>query len=745
MLKRKVLPVLLIVLFAGIFWAFQSQGEDGKSLSTQQKILSTLGAIIEENHYNPKPINDQFSKELFKRYLVAIDPDKNIFLQSDVDALKKYETTLDDEIHGATLQFLPALNQLYAKRMLEVTSYYKEILAKPFTYTQNEELVADANKINFSLNEAERKDRWRKKLKFLSLERYNDLLEQREKNKGKLGTTAKADSKLEAEVKEKVSKVLEKELNAKSEKISTTASFKIKTDLELEAEARDKVGKIMDKSFERLKLKFTDDERFNLFVNTITSYMDPHSDYFPPVEKRSFDEQMSGRFYGIGASLREEEGNIKIATLLTGSPAWKSKQIQVGDIVLKVGQAKDEPVDLTGYAVEDAVKIIRGNKGTEVRLTLKKSDGSLQIVPLIRDEIVQDEVYVRSAVINGKEKIGYIYLPDFYADYEKPNGARCALDVAREVEKLKGEGVKGIIIDLRSNGGGYLSEVVQMVGLFIPEGPVVQVKDREGKPTVLTTNTKSVLWDGPLAVMINEFSASASEIFAAAIQDYGRGVIIGSSSTYGKGTVQRNIPVGKPLDFFTGRTEYGAVKLTLQKFYRVNGGSTQLKGVTPDIVLPDEYEYLKLREKDNDNALPWDEIQKSSYKKWAGNLNIAAIKAASSARVTNSTNFKTINNNAQWLAKQNDKIYHLNLEKYREEQKAIKATVKQNDELAKLTQELPVEALKVDDAKYNNVDKEKGDRYKAWLKNLRTDIYIDETSKVINDMIGSPTGLAKKN
>jgi carboxyl-terminal processing protease len=708
MLKRKVLPVVLVVLFAGIFWAFQSRGGNGTSLSTQQQILTSLGTIIERNHYNPKAINDNFSQQIFKKFLVAVDRDKNIFLQSDITALKKLENSIDDEIHGAPIQFVPAVNAVYAKRVQEVMSFYRDILAKPFDFSAKEDIIVDPDKTDFPANEGQRKENWRKKLKFLTLERYTELIDLREKNKDKKDFTAK-------------------------------------TDAELEKEAREKVGKIMDKNFERLKLKFTDDERFNMFINTITSYMDPHSDYFPPIEKRAFDEQMSGKFFGIGASLKEEDGSIKVASLLTGSPAWKNGQVQVGDVVMKVGQAKEEPVELTGLAVEDAVKIIRGNKGTEVRLTLKKQDGSLQVVSLIRDEIVQDEVYVRSAIVNGKEKIGYIYLPDFYADYEKPDGHRCALDVAKEVEKLKAEGVDGIIMDLRNNGGGYLPEVVEMVGLFIPEGPVVQVKDRQGRPTVLKDNDRNVIYTGPLAVMINEFSASASEIFAAAIQDYGRGVIIGSSSSYGKGTVQRNIPFGAPIDMFSGRTEFGAIKLTLQKFYRVNGGSTQLKGVTPDVVIPDEYEYLKFREKDNENALPWDEIEKTAYTKWPANYDINSLKAKSEQRIKSNNNFNQINTNALWLSKQNDKVYSLNLTKYREEQKALRATVKQNDSLAKAPVELPFEGLKADETKYNNVDKDKGERYKAWLKNLKTDIYVSEAANIVRDMTNSKvSGLAKQ-
>ena len=706
MLNRKVLPLVLVMIFAGVFWAFQSQGENGKSLTNQQKILTTLGSIIEQNHYNPKPINDNFSKEVFKRFIQTIDGDKNLFLEADIQSLKKFEITIDDEIHGAPIQFIPAINELYSKRIQEVSLLTEEILKRSFDFSINEEIVLDNEKTIFGKTAAEREDKWRKKLKFMALERYVDLIDTREKNKN-------------------------------------TKDFVIKTDAALEIEARGKVSKIMHKTFDRLKVKFTDDERFNMFINAITSFQDPHSDYFPPIEKRGFDELMSGRFFGIGASLREEDGNIKIATLLTGSPAFKSGEINVGDIVLKVGQTKEEGVDLTGFAVEDAVQIIRGNKGTEVTLTLRKQDGSIKPVTLVRDEIVQDEVYVRSAILNGKQKIGYIYLPDFYADYDKPSGNRSAADIAREIIKLKSENVEGIIIDLRFNGGGYLNEVIQMVGLFIPEGPVVQVKDREGKPTILSVNEKSVLYNGPLTVLVNEQSASASEIFAAAIQDYGRGIVLGSSSTYGKGTVQRNIPFGKPVDFYTGRTEFGAVKLTLQKYYRVDGGSTQLKGVVPDVILPDEYEYYKIREKDNKNALPWDQITKAPFKKWEGFESIIGIAQASQGRVSGNTVFKLLDKNAKWLAEQNNKIHSLNIEKYRAVQQSVRATVKQNEMLTKLENEMPFEGLKADNAKYNNVDKEKGERYKNWLKNLRTDIYINEATKVVSDMIIANKNLVK--
>ena len=500
MFNKRSLPVLLAFAIAGILIAFNSSGLDNPP-TKYEKIFKQVAEMLEDNHYSPQKIDDKFSKVIFKKFLSNLDPDKNIFLQADIQELKKYENLIDDELHGAPIQFFAAANTIYQKRLTEVSVYYKEILANPFTYTSDETVVIDGDKLDWAVSEAVRKDNWRKKLKYLSLERYSDLLDSREQNK-------------------------------------TTEGYVVKADAELEKDARGKVSAAMTRTFDRLKVKFNEEERFNMLVNTITSAMDPHTTFFPPVEKRYFDEQMSGRFYGIGASLKPEDGNIKIGSLVTGSPAWKSQQITVGDVVMKVGQGAEEPVDLTGYDVEDAVKIIRGKKNTEVRLYLKKGDGSLKTVTLIRDEIVTDETFARSMIINENNKrIGYIFLPEFYADWERPNGARSAMDVAREIIKLKEQNVDGIIMDLRNNGGGSLYDVVQMVGFFIEDGPIVQVKDREGNPNVLRDRDKTVLYDGPLAVMVNEFSASASEIFAAAIQDYNRGIIIGSTSTYGKGTV----------------------------------------------------------------------------------------------------------------------------------------------------------------------------------------------------------------
>ncbi|GMV77713.1 MAG: tail-specific protease [Chitinophagaceae bacterium] len=705
MKSRKGIIVLVALTFGILFFAFANNnilnGKSDDTLSQKKKLLVSIGVLIEKQHYSSPKIDDKFSKQVFKDFLDALDNEKNIFIQSDIDGFKKYENYVDDEIHGADLKIVPSISSVYEQRINETVAIYKNILANPFDFSKDEDYITDFKTLDFAKDETNKKDRWRKKIKYLTLERYVDLLSQRDKLS------------------------------------STDTAYK--TDAQLEQLARDRVMGIMDKTFQKIKVSYSFDKLFNTYVNVITNTVDPHTDYFPPVEKRAFDESMSGRFYGIGAQLQEQDGIIKIASVIAGYPAWRSGEIEPNDIIVKVAQGNEDAVDITGYEVTDAVKLIRGNKGTEVRLTIKKQNGTVKVVSLIRDEIIQDESYVRSAVIheNGK-KMGYIYLPDFYADFERANGARCSEDVANELIKLKAENVEGIILDLRSNGGGSLYEVVQMVGLFIQDGPVVQVKDKAGKVSVLNDENPSVLYTGPLVVMVNGFSASASEIFAAAIQDYKRGIIVGTnSSTYGKGTVQRNIPLGNVIDYSTGSTEFGAVKLTFQKFYRINGGSTQLKGVEPDIVLHDTYEYLEFREKDNKDALPWDEIQKANYNidKTAA-TELDKVIAEDKKKVEGNSTLNIIHNDALWLAKNTKKPVSLDLNKYKEFQKSIKSTVAQIATLSKLKQDMNITVAKPDEAKYfSNTDKAKGERYQAWLKNIKGDMYIQTTTSFLIDLI----------
>jgi carboxyl-terminal processing protease len=695
---KKSFPVLLVVLFASMLIAFSTNGHLPPT-DKYQKIFQEVTEILEHAHFSPKKIDDAFSREVFRKYLASLDPDKNIFLQSDIRELKKFETRIDDELHGAPIQFFYAADQIYKKRIVEVSEYYKDILQQPFNFNLDETVVLDGEKTDYPANENARKDSWRKRLKYMSLDRYVDLLDQRDQ-------------------------------------LKPTDTTVRRPDAALEKEAREKVVVAMERNFRRLQNKFQEEDRFNMLVNTITGSMDPHTNFFPPLEKRSFDEQMSGKFYGIGASLRGDDGSIKIATLVTGSPAWKSGQITVGDQVLKVGQGNEAPVDVSGFEVEDAVKLIRGKKGTVVSLTLKKADGSIVVVTMLRDEIILDETYARSVVIEqGDKKIGYILLPEFYADWENPNGARSAQDVAREIIKLKEQQVDGIIMDLRNNGGGSLYDVVQIAGFFIPEGPIVQVKDREGNPNILRDRDRSVLYGGPLAIMVNEFSASASEIFAAAMQDYNRGIVVGSSSTYGKGTVQRNIGLDRETSIAQGSSsELGTIKLTLQKFYRINGGSTQLRGVTPQVVIPDQYEYLRYREKDNPDALPWDEIQRATYTPMTDHFNLPGVRQSSESRVKSNASFKAIEESLALLEKENDKSYSLNIQKFRADQQRIRDAIKKIEELNKNHQPLSLKILPQDEKRLS-ADSTKLERRVQWTKNLSKDIYLGETVNIVNDMI----------
>lgn len=698
MFSRKTLPVLAVLLIGGLLFAVNTTGLINPPDKYQQ-IFEEVTELLEEAHFSPKKIDDAFSKDIFRKYLSALDDDHNIFLQSDIRELKAFETRIDDELHGAPIKFFYAADQIYQKRVKEVSEIYKEFLKQPFSYSATETFKPEPGDNDYPANAAARRELWRKRLKYMCLDRYADLLDQRDANKGQ-------------------------------------KDFVLKTDAQLEQEARTRVQTIMERSFQRRSVRFTEEERFNLLVNTVTETMDPHTRFFPPIEKRSFDEQMSGRFYGIGASLREEDGTIRIATLVTGMPAWKSGEFAVGDQVVKVGQGADEPVDVSGYEVEDAVKLIRGKKGTEVRITLRKADGSVKIVSLIRDEIVLDETYARSAIVKQDgRKVGYIFLPEFYADWERPNGARSAQDVYKEILKLREQKVDGIVMDLRNNGGGSLYDVVQIAGFFIPEGPIVQVKDRDGNPSVLRDRDRSVLYDGPLAIMVNQFSASASEILAAAMQDYGRGIVVGSSSTYGKGTVQRNIGLERATSISQNADvgELGSLKLTLQKFYRVNGGSTQQRGVIPDVILPDQYEYLKMREKDNPDALPWDEIGKAPIIPVRSTYQKDAVAAASYDRLKSNPAFNAIREATAKLQKSTEGEQSLNLVRYRAEQKSIREAIRRIDTLTRNVQALDVELLP-QDLKALAQDEDKLERRKQWSKNLGRDIQLQETLRIIADM-----------
>lgn len=714
-MNKRIFPFILILIAAGVFIAFKSQGNNGdkeEPVTRYAKIMKNVGILLEEGHYSPKKIDDAFSKDVYKEYIEDLDGDKKIFLKSDMEILKKYQDKIDDEIHGAPLESFYAINEMYTKRQSELSTIYKEILAKPFDFTIKEELNLNPETTDYPTTDLERKNTWRQYLKWITLDKYIDLQNAR--------TNAKAKD-----------------------------TIKTKTDYMLETEAREAIQARMDRYFTTSKNRETSDYNFGKFVNTITTTMDPHSNYFPPIDLRTFNESMRGNFFGIGAQLIEDDDGVKIASLVTGMPAWKSGEVKEGDIIIKVGQGKNMMVDVSGYDIQEAIKLIRGANGTVVTLGLRTIEGIEKTVSMVREKIELEATFARSAIVNGKNKVGYIYLPEFYADFDDPKGPRCAVDVAKEIVKLKEEKVDAIVMDLRGNGGGSLYDVVQMVGLFIDQGPICQVKARDTKPQVLSDRDRGTLWDGPLAVMVDETSASASEIFAAAIQDYQRGIVIGSSSTYGKGTVQRNIPLNPESNagLFGSKEEpkedLGTVKLTLQKFYRINGDATQQRGVVPDIILPDRLEYLKIREKDNPNALKYDKIEKADYSTWNTTYSANPVIAQANFQANADSTFSKIKREAMWLEKNMDKSYSLQIDEYKEDLKQRKEAVKKIGDLYKLDKKLNVTSL-VSDKENIDKNKENKDRSAKFIEAIQSDIYIDQTVKVLDNLIVQ-ANLAKGN
>lgn len=654
---------------------------------------------LKQEHYSPEAIDNKFSEKVFKLYLERLDYNKKFLLQSDVNELKKMEHNIDEDINDGRFEFFDKSFELINKRIGEAQGYYTELLAKPFTFDKNEELELDVEKIAFPKNKGELKEAWRKHLKYQVLAKIVDAMESQEKAKEKSDTV------------------------------------KIKNRDELEADARKKVLKSNDDWFKRLK-KLDRDDRIATYFNAITGVYDPHTEFYPPKEKANFDIGMSGQLEGIGAQLQEKDGAIKVSSIVPGSASYRQGQLKAGDVIVKVAQGEAEPVDITDMQLDDAVQLIRGKKGTEVRLTVKKPDASSVVIPIIRDIVVIEETYAQSAIITGKKKIGYIKLPSFYADFSGVSGRSCSKDVKKEVLKLKEENVDGIVIDLRYNGGGSLSDAVSMTGLFIDKGPVVQVKQKTGPAKVMDDYEPTVVYDGPLVIMVNANSASASEIMAAAIQDYGRGVIVGTSpSTFGKGTVQRFFDLDDYLPpSYASIKPLGQVKITTQKFYRINGGATQLKGVIPDITLPDPYYLLDQGEKEQDFPMAWDEIAPATYKPLSPAFSIEKLNANSAQRRKSNNGFELLEDAAKRLKKQKDStIVSLNFDTYFAEQKRMKAESKKMDLFDKEIDGLYVSAVKVDSIAIEG-DTTKINKVKDWHKNIRKDIYLNETIAIIRDM-----------
>ncbi|MFI0427030.1 MAG: carboxy terminal-processing peptidase [Flavobacterium sp.] len=706
-MKRNYKVILLITALSAVLWSFipKDKKEDPEK---DKLLLELLTFVLEKGHYSPVALDDAFSKKVYAKYLDGIDPTKRFFLQSDIDEFSKYETQIDDMIKDKDLTFFNLTNSRLLQRMDESRDIYENILDKPFDFNTNESINVDYEKLPFAKNKKELADRWRKQLKLQALSSITDK------------------QKLEEDKKAK------------------DASYQSKSFDEIEKEVRENSLKSLNEYFDFIQKELDRNDWFSIFLNSIVERFDPHTFYFSPDDKEKFDVSMSGTFEGIGARLQKKNDAVEVSELISGGPAWKGKELEAGDLILKVGQGKEEPIDVAGMRLDDVVKKIKGPKGTEVRLTVKKVDGSIKVITIIRDEVETEETFAKSSIVEkGGKRFGIIYLPKFYISFENKENRDAYKDVATEIERLKAQNIDGIIMDLRDNGGGSLETVVKMVGLFIPEGPVVQVKAPGRNPEILPDPDKKVQYDGPLIVMINNFSASASEIFAAAIQDYKRGIIVGSKHSYGKGTVQNVIDLNQ---FIRGNSygDLGALKTTIQKFYRINGGSTQREGVQSDIVFPDRFSYLDMGERDEESALPWDKIEPAKYEPL--NINYDNIIANSKRRIAANNYFNLIDENAKWIFERKDENdYSLNLNEFKKEMAISDAKIKKFKAISDYNNKLQFQSLPNEVVLFekDSLLKQKRER---WHEDLQKDVYIDEALNVIIDMksLPKPKGITAK-
>jgi len=701
-------------------------------------ILDGVLNFIRQAHVNPKPIDDDFSKAVYKMYLERIDNGKRFLIQEDIDKLKPSELLLDDQVNSRNLDFFDVSLELIENSIKRGEIIFNDIIDNhEFDFQKSETIELDNDKKSWSKDEAGLKDVWRKYLKYDIIQKFD-----RKKSKQEKAIENKEEKKLESEFDKKTMD-LKNDIHVEKEKTDIETPLVIKTDAELLAEAKEDTKENFTDWFERLNdLRRSD--RFETYLGSITNYFDPHTDYFNPKEKQDFDINMGGKLEGIGARLSTEDDYTKVVSIVPGGPAHIGNELEVDDLILAVTQEGDEEAtDIVGWRISDVVQKIRGKKGTVVKLTTKKKDGSIVDISIERDRVIIDQSFARSVLLNfpgTANNIGYIKLPKFYSSFENEDGNSCAKDVAKEIEKLKAENVNGIILDLRNNTGGSLSDVVDMTGLFIEEGPIVQVKPKNRKAYVHSDTDSNVQYDGPLIIMTNHLSASASEILAAALQDYGRAIIVGSNSTFGKGSVQRFFDLDRA---FSGVNQemkpLGNLKISMQKFYRVDGSSTQLKGVTPDIILPDNYHYIDTGEKEYENALDWTEIEKREYSQNVVELtNKSKIVALSKDRVENNEDFNLILENAARLKKNRDlSEYPISIEEY---QAVIDSRVEEAKKFENLmkddVQYMKVENLAVDTS-YINSDESRIARNKVWVEGLQKDIYVEETLKIIRDLINN--------
>ena len=693
---KKIKFLLIATILTGIFYGFTLSS----SIINPEKdklLLEVLAYVLERGHYDPETIDDAFSESVFMNYIESMDGQHRFFIQADLNNFNQYKTKLDDQIKGSELEFFDYTHQKYIQRQDQIKAFYKPLLERPFDFSLDEEIDLDYEKMGYAESLSELKNVWIKYFKLSTLGIYSD----------------------------------NKEEELKKHKLDST--YVMLSDVDLEKQAREITRENMDVYFE-VRNDLQRKDYFSIYLNAIATQFDPHTFYFAPQEKERFDTNISGKFEGIGARLQKKNQQIRIVEVISGGPVWRDKLLEVEDIIMKVAQENEEPVDISGMRIDDVVKLIKGPKGTKVYLTVKHVDATVEIIPITRDVVELEDAFAKSSIIlKGEKKYGIIHLPKFYIDFKDYEQRNAASDVQKEIEKLKKENVEGIILDLRNNGGGSLQTVVDMTGFFIKDGPVVQVKSTGGKKQVLSDTDSSVSWDGPLVLMVNEFSASASEIIAAALQDYKRAVVIGSKQTFGKGTVQNVIDLNQIISKNT-HGDLGALKLTTEKFYRINGGSTQLEGVKSDVVFPGRYTYIDTGEKAQDKPLSWDKISPASFQTWESTLNFDYALEQSKKRIASNSYMMLIDEQAKWIKSQQDEnTYSLNYENFINERKNRIEETSKYDKLDEFKSPFKLETLKVDLPGLEKDTDLKESRLR-WEKDLSKDIYLYEAVNVLEDL-----------
>lgn len=682
----------------GLLLAFASCSFTTKNFNNPDKdklLIEVITFVLERGHFDPKQLNDSFSEDVFDAYINRLDPLKRYFYKSDIEEFEKFKYEIDDQLEARDIAFFNLTYDRLMVRIEETKTVYDEILSKPFDYTIDEEILVDYEAVDFVKNKKEMKDRWRKQLKYLAISNYDELLDGQD--------TASAEDK--------------------------------KSKAEIELKSREETKKSVDMFYRDYLEDLSRTDWFAIYLNAIVEENDPHTSYLAPRDKELFDQMISGKLEGIGARLQKRMDHTKVVELISGGPAWRSNELEVGDLILKVKQEDEEqPVNIVGMRMDDAIKLIKGPKGTKVTLTVKKVDGTVKDITLTRDIVEIEETYVKSSTVEKDGRsYGVINLPSFYADFNDSNGRNAASDVKQEISRLKKQGVEGLVMDLRNNGGGSLQAVVDLAGLFIEEGPVVQVRSTGQPKEVLFDEDKSIAWDGPLVILVNELSASASEILAAAMQDYKRAIIIGSKQTFGKGTVQRLFDLNSVLRN-SDQGDLGALKLTIQKYYRINGGSVQLEGVKSDVVVPDRFSYIDIGEKDQENPLPWDKIDPVKYSVWGSYYDYDSTIKKSKDRMGSSEQLKLIEDNAKWVKYNMDVTsVPLNYDKYKAQMDINEEEAKRFEKISDYKTNLTFESLPYEMNLFetDSVLKEKRVR---WHETLSKDVYIEEAINVLEDL-----------